>query len=187
LRHWLICRNKAAMQILRCFLALCVAAFGLAALSLRADDNPPPTLPPSSTSPETTLIKAESGKQAEANTRANKEAEKKAKAEAKAKKKADDKARKEAKAKAEPKKQAEAQTQKEAETKAKAQQGMSEKSATKAQAEKKPAAFKPIERPPAPISADKDQRLTELLRKYKADEITPDQYQKERAKILAEP
>ena len=49
------------------------------------------------------------------------------------------------------------------------------------------ATIPPSEIAPPPLSADKDQRLKDLLRKYQADEITPDQYQKERAKILAEP
>ena len=47
--------------------------------------------------------------------------------------------------------------------------------------------FQPIEVPPLPISADKQQRLAELLRKYRADELTPEQYHEERAKVLAEP
>jgi len=37
------------------------------------------------------------------------------------------------------------------------------------------------------ITADKEQRLAELLRLYKSDQITPLQYHTERAKILAEP
>ena len=55
---------------------------------------------------------------------------------------------------------------------------------------KKPAkgtAFPPIPVPPPAISADKDARLAELLRKYKADEITPEEYHQQRAKILSEP
>ena len=47
-------------------------------------------------------------------------------------------------------------------------------------------AFKALEAPVLPISADKQQRLAELLRKYKADELTPEQYHAERAKILTE-
>jgi hypothetical protein len=38
-----------------------------------------------------------------------------------------------------------------------------------------------------PISATKEERLAELLRQYKADTITPEQYHKQRAAILAEP
>jgi len=48
-------------------------------------------------------------------------------------------------------------------------------------------AFRPIEGPALNISADKQQRLAELLRRYQADEVTPAQYHEERAKILAQP
>jgi len=60
-------------------------------------------------------------------------------------------------------------------------------------APKKPAAvkgapaFPPIQGPPPSIPADKQQRLTELLRKYKAEEITPEEYHVQRAKIMGEP
>jgi hypothetical protein len=47
--------------------------------------------------------------------------------------------------------------------------------------------FAPLPGPASPLSAVKEQRLQELLRKYRADEITPEQYQAERARILAEP
>jgi hypothetical protein len=47
--------------------------------------------------------------------------------------------------------------------------------------------FAPIQGPAPAISADKEQRLAELLRKYKAEEITPEEYHQQRAKILAEP
>jgi hypothetical protein len=47
--------------------------------------------------------------------------------------------------------------------------------------------MQPIESPAFPISADKAQRLQQLLQKYRVDEITPEQYHRERAKILAEP
>jgi hypothetical protein len=47
--------------------------------------------------------------------------------------------------------------------------------------------FPAIQAPPLPINADKQGRLNELLRKYRADEISPEQYHVERAKILAEP
>jgi uncharacterized protein YnzC (UPF0291/DUF896 family) len=47
--------------------------------------------------------------------------------------------------------------------------------------------FPPLEGPPLPISSDKYQRLNELLQRYKADQVTPEQYQVERAKILAGP
>jgi hypothetical protein len=47
-----------------------------------------------------------------------------------------------------------------------------------------PSSLPPIEGPALPISAEQQQRLSALLARYKADEITPDQYQTERAKIL---
>ena len=59
------------------------------------------------------------------------------------------------------------------------------------EAMKKPAkaasAFTPIQVPPPAVSADKQTRLAELLRKYKADALTPEEYHKQRAKILSEP
>jgi hypothetical protein len=169
LRLALIWRNNAPMQIPRLLLSVWVAALGLVALSARADDNPAQTPTAAAKSPATTLSKAELRKQAEANAEAFNEAAKKAKAETEAKKKADAKARKEtaAKAKTEKRKSAPAGAQ--------------------AQPEKKGATFKRLETPPVLISSDKTQRLEQLLRKYKADEITPSEYQKERAKVLAEP
>jgi hypothetical protein len=47
--------------------------------------------------------------------------------------------------------------------------------------------FKSVAAPPLPISGSKEARLAELLRRYKADEITPDEYHRQRAKTLAEP
>jgi len=41
--------------------------------------------------------------------------------------------------------------------------------------------------PSLPISADKQQRLNDLLNKYRADQITPGDYHAQRAAILAEP
>ena len=41
--------------------------------------------------------------------------------------------------------------------------------------------------PPLPISAEKQQKLADLLAKYRADQVTPEEYQKERADILAAP
>jgi len=49
------------------------------------------------------------------------------------------------------------------------------------------AVFAPILAPPSNLPAAKEARLAELLKKYKADEVTPQEYQTERAKILAEP
>ena len=45
----------------------------------------------------------------------------------------------------------------------------------------------PIVAPPLPISAAKQAQLQALLERYKADLVTPAEYQAERAKILAEP
>jgi hypothetical protein len=47
--------------------------------------------------------------------------------------------------------------------------------------------FPPLEGPALPISSQKQQQLSELLQRYKADQVTPEQYQTERAKILAGP
>jgi hypothetical protein len=47
--------------------------------------------------------------------------------------------------------------------------------------------FQPIQGPASPLGSDKKQRLSELLRKYQADELTPEQYHQQRAKILSEP
>jgi hypothetical protein len=49
----------------------------------------------------------------------------------------------------------------------------------------RPPSFKNPEGPASPFSTDKQQQLSDLLRKYQADEITPEQYHQERAKILA--
>jgi hypothetical protein len=47
--------------------------------------------------------------------------------------------------------------------------------------------LKPVSAPPLPISTAKQQRLQALLDKYKADQLTPDEYHQQRAAILAEP
>ena len=41
--------------------------------------------------------------------------------------------------------------------------------------------------PPLPINSIQQHKLAELLTKYKADMVTPDEYQKLRAAILANP
>ncbi len=43
------------------------------------------------------------------------------------------------------------------------------------------------EAPPSPVPATKELELAELLRKYRADEISPEDYHKQRAAILARP
>jgi hypothetical protein len=45
--------------------------------------------------------------------------------------------------------------------------------------------FEPLQGPPVTIPAEKQAQLSALLQRYRADEITPDQYHAERAKILA--
>ena len=51
----------------------------------------------------------------------------------------------------------------------------------------KKAGLKPITSPALPISAAKQAQLYTLLELYKADRITPADYQKQRAAVLAEP
>jgi len=43
----------------------------------------------------------------------------------------------------------------------------------------------PIQPPPPPVSAEQQQELQALLQRYEADQITPEEYQAERAKIMA--
>ena len=47
--------------------------------------------------------------------------------------------------------------------------------------------MKPLAAPALPISTSKEEQLQALLAKYKADQISPEEYQKQRAAILAEP
>jgi hypothetical protein len=47
--------------------------------------------------------------------------------------------------------------------------------------------LKPIVAPPLPISMTKEEQLQALLNKYKSDQITPQEYFKQRAAILAGP
>jgi len=47
--------------------------------------------------------------------------------------------------------------------------------------------LKPIEAPAPPISADKQAQLQALLAKYMADQVSPEEYQQQRAAILAQP
>jgi hypothetical protein len=47
--------------------------------------------------------------------------------------------------------------------------------------------MKPMAAPALPISASKEDRLQALLEKYKADQISPGEYHKQRAAILSEP
>ena len=45
----------------------------------------------------------------------------------------------------------------------------------------------PLNGPPLPISLSKEERLQSLLRQYQLDQISPQQYHEQRARILAEP
>jgi hypothetical protein len=47
--------------------------------------------------------------------------------------------------------------------------------------------LKPIESPLLPISATQQAQLQALLEKYKANQITPEEYYNQRAEILAQP
>lgn len=44
--------------------------------------------------------------------------------------------------------------------------------------------FAPVEPPPLPVSSEQEAQLQALLEKYKANQITPEQYQSERAAII---
>ena len=75
-------------------------------------------------------------------------------------------------------------------------QDTASKSQAKATAEKAPKktaavsganALTPIQAPPSSLSAEKQQRLAELLSKYRAEQITPEEYHQQRARILSEP
>lgn len=183
------------MQISKLFLVVCAAALGLAPLTIRATESEAQTQPPASNPPETTASKAELKKQAEAEAKARKAAEKAAKAEAEANRKAEQAekailqkhAEAQAKAAKEAEKKAKETASAQSETKKKPQKTAPEQANAKAKMESKALGFKPLESPPLPISADKQQRLADLLQKYKADELTPEQYHQARAKILAEP
>ncbi|HTV63778.1 MAG TPA: hypothetical protein VMH30_14550, partial [Verrucomicrobiae bacterium] len=45
--------------------------------------------------------------------------------------------------------------------------------------------LQPIQPPPPPVSAAQQEQLQELLQRYDANQITPEEYQAERAKIMA--
>jgi hypothetical protein len=47
--------------------------------------------------------------------------------------------------------------------------------------------LKPIESPLLPITAAQQAQLQALLAKYKANQITPEEYHRQRAEILAQP
>jgi hypothetical protein len=41
--------------------------------------------------------------------------------------------------------------------------------------------------PPSTLSSDKQQKLTELLQRYRNDELSPEEYHRERQKLLSAP
>jgi hypothetical protein len=47
--------------------------------------------------------------------------------------------------------------------------------------------LKPIEAPLLPVTATQQAQLQALLAKYKANQITPEEYHRQRAEILAQP
>jgi hypothetical protein len=47
--------------------------------------------------------------------------------------------------------------------------------------------LQPLAAPALPITATKEAQLEALLAKYKADQITPEEYHKQREAILAQP
>lgn len=47
--------------------------------------------------------------------------------------------------------------------------------------------MKPVAAPPAPVAASKIEKLQELLAKYRADQISPEEYQQQRKAIMAQP
>ena len=124
---------------------------------------------------------AEAARKAAQQRKAEEKARVKAEAEAKAA------AEKQAKAEAEAKAAAEKQARMEAEARQEAEKQPMKQATTKALVVQPASAYKPLEAPALPISAVKQHRLAELLAKYKADQITPEEYHRERAKILAEP
>jgi len=127
---------------------------------------------------------AEKQRQA-AEAKAKKEA---AAAEARAKREAEaaEKARAAAEAKA--KKQAEKEQAKAAaQAREEAKQQAAPEAPKRAPAAQTTGGFESLQAPPLPVSGSKEARLGELLKQYKADQITPEQYHQRRARILAEP
>jgi hypothetical protein len=104
------------------------------------------------------------------------------------KKQAADQAKAQAEAQAKAKQAAKIQKQKLAE--AEKQRADAEKAAQSAASANnigKELGLKPIGAPALPISAAKEEQLQALLAQYRADQISPSEYQAKRADILAEP
>jgi len=189
------------MRIYKLFSAVCSAAFLAGSPAVRAQDNP--ATPAVVAAPSGALM-AQAGQPTTTGdnavmTPANKPVSREDKAKAKAEKAAaaaDLKAKKEADRKAAKQKAADEAAAK-AQAKAKAKADARQAAAAKAQAGapgaapavKPPTAsgFQPVEAPPPPVSAQKEAKLQALLAKYMANQVSPEEYQKERTAILAEP
>ena len=91
------------------------------------------------------------------------------------------------------KKKAAAEAKKAAQEKLQAEKATKDKARKEKQAEVakpyvgKDIGLKPITAPALPISATKEEKLQALLTKYKADQISPEEYHRQRAAIIAEP
>lgn len=91
------------------------------------------------------------------------------------------------KAKVTPAKETEAQKRQAAEKAASVQAAQKPPGKAQPPAPTKIAPTVGLEVPPPPISPEKQKKLNELLEKYMADKITPEEYHRERARILSEP
>ncbi len=60
------------------------------------------------------------------------------------------------------------------------------KTGAKTEVKTGPESLEPLASPGSPLTGNKEQALRELLKKYAADEIAPEDYHKERARILAQ-
>jgi hypothetical protein len=197
------------MRISKLLSAVCAAAFLAGSPAVRAQDNP---APPAVVATPSGALMAQAGQPTTTGDNAvmtpnNKPVSREDKAKAKAEKAAaaaDLKAKKEADRKAAKQKAADEAAAK-AQAKAKAKADARQAAAAKAQAGapgavpavKPPPAsapyagktqgFQPVEAPPPPVSAQKEAELQALLARYMANQVSPEEYQKERTAILAEP
>jgi len=185
------------MKISKLPIVLCALAVGTFCLTVRADDNPAQaaaraaltkamfdeSAPPATNAP---VANTPNTKEAKAQARAEAKA-KKAAAEAKAKQEAAQAAA-EAKAKQAASKPA-ANAKKETAAPAGQPTAAAPQPATGADKSYAGAdlGMKPMTAPASPLSASKEERLAALLTKYKADQISPEEYHQQRAAILAEP
>lgn len=84
-------------------------------------------------------------------------------------------------------KQKAAEEQERAAAEARAKRAKSDRPKTKVATQARVVEFAPLPSPPPAVPASKEAKLDDLLRKYKADQITAVEYHKARAQILAEP